>query len=167
MMISGVSHIYAYIFSIKVQLRSWALTRTHRNTCQRTPWRQTWLIFCGIDKFVQCYGFSSSSSDYFSLFRKRNNGDQASNLTMGHFDNIWCRYKRYYFGKTLKCEIKSYSLGCCRNVSVALAQPRWRWELLFKFNLNHHQLDQMVEVKFKSSLEQRIAREASLRACMS
>lgn len=30
---------------------------------------------------------------------------------MGHFDNILCRYKRYYFGKTLKCEIKSYSLG--------------------------------------------------------
>jgi len=174
-MISGVSHIYAYNFSIKVQLRLSlaAHTQKHLSTDPMEEELQTWLVFSGIKELVQCCSFSSSSDFIqFTLFRvaifwKRNNSRQAGNLTMGHFDNIWCRYKRYYFGKTLKCEIKSYSLGRCRIVSVALAQPRWRWELLFKFNLNHRRLNQMVEVKFKSSLEERIGREGSLRACMS
>jgi len=76
---------------------------------------------------------------------------------MGHFDNILCRYKRYYFGKTLKCEIKSYSLGWPKysgrfSTFVHTAKVEVETPFFFKFNLK--QLNQMVQVKFKSSLEE-------------
>lgn len=164
-MISGVSHVFMrYNFSIKVQLRLSldAHTQKHLST---DPMEEENLILilsnkriCSVLQFFFKLRPILPFERLLAIFPKRNSSYQESNLTMGHFDNIWCRYKRYYFGKTLKCEIKSCSLGCCRNVSVALAQPRWRWELLFKSHLNQF-VNQMVEVKFKSSPEERKSRE--------
>ena len=88
---------------------------------------------------------------------------------MGHFDNIWCRYKRYYFGKTLKCEIKSYSLGrpkCFGRFSTAKVEVGTPGSFL-KFNLNHRQLNQSAKwLRSNSKVLWRRVSERGILACM-
>jgi len=88
---------------------------------------------------------------------------------MGHFDNIWCRYKRYYFGKTLKCEIKSYSLGrpkCFGRFSTAKVEVGTPGSF-FKFNLN--QLNQFASIWLRSNskvLWRRVGGEGEAHPCV-
>ena len=161
---------------MQLRLSLAAHTQKHLSTDPMEEELQTWLVFSGIKELVQCCSFSSSS-DFIqftlfrvAIFRKRNNSRQAGNLTMGHFDNIWCRYKRYYFGKTLKCEIKSYSLGrpkCFGRFSTAKVEVGTPGSF-FKFNLN--QLNQFASIWLRSNskvLWRRVGgEERHILACM-
>jgi len=88
---------------------------------------------------------------------------------MGHFDNILCRYKRYYFGKTLKCEIKSYSLGWPKysgRFSTFVHTAKVEVETPF-FQIQPQAIESNGSGEIQKFSGGESVIEASLRACMS